>query len=46
MWDTEYENQEPNPTGRAIDIDKCKAAFKKLGVFLGDEHEYIKSSSL
>jgi hypothetical protein len=42
MWDTEYENQEPNPTGRAIDIDKCKIAFKEsLGVYAGDEHEQI-----
>jgi hypothetical protein len=43
MWDAEYENQEPNPTGRAIDPDKCKAVFKsELGVFNGDEHEYIE----
>lgn len=43
MWDTEYENQEPNPTGRAIDIDKCTAAFdEELGKFEGSEHEYIE----
>jgi hypothetical protein len=42
MWDTEYENQEPNPEGRAIDVDKCKAAFHiSLGVFKGDAHERI-----
>jgi hypothetical protein len=29
MWLTEYENQEPNPDGRAIDIDLCNAAFKE-----------------
>jgi hypothetical protein len=40
MWDTEYENQEPNPTGRAIDPDKCKIAFKsELGEVPGAEHE-------
>lgn len=45
MWDTEYENQEPNPTGRAIDIDKCNIAFNaliKLGTWNGDEHENIE----
>lgn len=43
MWNTEYENQEPNPTGRAIDFEKCKAAFKvELGEFDGKEHEYIE----
>jgi hypothetical protein len=29
MWLTEYENQEPNPTGRAIDIDLCNVAFRE-----------------
>ncbi len=29
MWETEYENQEPNPEGRAIDTEKCKAAFMR-----------------
>lgn len=43
MWDAEYENQEPNPTGRAIDPDKIPALFDaNLGVFNGDEHEYIE----
>ena len=43
MWDAEYENQEPNPQGRAIDPDKCKLAFRSdLGVFNGDEHEHIE----
>lgn len=43
MFETEYENQEPNPAGRAIDVEKCKAAFKaELGVFNGDENEYIE----
>lgn len=45
MWETEYENQEPNPEGRAIDIDKCKLAFShllKLGEWEGLEHENIQ----
>lgn len=43
MWDAEYENQEPNPTGRAIDPDKIPILFtKKYGEFKGDEHEYIQ----
>lgn len=43
MWETEYENQEPNPTGRAIDIEKCRLAFKtSLGEFTGEEHVYIE----
>jgi hypothetical protein len=45
MWETEYENQEPNPEGRAIDIDKCKTAFHALihlGEWEGKEHEYIE----
>lgn len=42
MWDTEYENQEPNPEGRAIDVAKCKEAFRiSLGEFKGDPHERI-----
>lgn len=46
MFLTEYENQEPNPEGRAIDIEKCKEAFKSsLGVFKGDLHEYIEIES-
>jgi hypothetical protein len=40
MWETEYENQEPNPEGRAIDVGKCRLAFKKsLGEWEGKEHE-------
>jgi hypothetical protein len=40
MWDTEYENQEPNPTGRAIDPDKHKLYFdESLGNVPGAEHE-------
>lgn len=43
MWDTEYEGQEPNPTGRAIDPEKVKLAFREdLGIFKGDEHELIE----
>lgn len=43
MWDTEYENQEPNPTGRAIDPFKIPVLFdESLGIFEGDEHEYIE----
>lgn len=43
MFETEYENQEPNPAGRAIDIESCKKAFREsLGVFNGDEHEEIE----
>jgi hypothetical protein len=43
MWNTEYENQEPNPTGRAIDPDKCSAAFvSSLGDAAGTEHEYYE----
>lgn len=43
MWDTEYENQEPNPEGRAINSEKCKIAFQEsLGRFEGKEHEYIE----
>ncbi len=43
MFDTEYENQEPNPAGRAIDVIKCQLAFKEsLGSYLGDEHELIE----
>lgn len=42
MWDTEYENQEPNPEGRAIDMAKCKAAFQpSFGVYEGAEYEDI-----
>lgn len=43
MWDAEYENQEPNPTGRAIDPDKIPFLFnRELGEFEGAEHEYIE----
>jgi hypothetical protein len=43
MWDTEYENQEPNPTGRAIDPDKCAIYFvDSLGEVTGTEHEYYE----
>jgi len=43
MWDIEYENQEPNPEGRAIDSDAVKAMFKRsLGVYVGKPGEYIE----
>lgn len=43
MWDTEYENQEPNPTGRAIDPDACAKMFNiKLGEVPGEEHFYYE----
>lgn len=45
MWLTEYELQEPNPEGRAIDPAKVEAAFDPtLGVFDGalDEHVEIE----
>lgn len=43
MWDTEYENQEPNPTGRAIDPAKCAISFDKtLGEVEGEEHVYYE----
>lgn len=42
MWETEYENQEPNPEGRAIDVDKCKLAFRiDLGDLEGRPHERL-----
>lgn len=44
MWETEYENQEPNPEGRAIDVAKCKLAFSTiLGDYQGRMHERIIS---
>ncbi len=43
MWDNEYENQEPNPEGRAIDTKAVKRAFKKrLGIYDGAAHQYIE----
>jgi hypothetical protein len=43
MWDTEYENQEPNPTGRAIDPDKCALYFRSsLGEVPGEEHFFYE----
>lgn len=42
MWETEYENQEPNPEGRAIDVQKCKDAFRiSLGEFEGAPQERL-----
>lgn len=46
MWKTEYENQEPNPEGRAIDVEKCELAFQevylgKSGFYAGDPFEDI-----
>lgn len=42
MWETEYENQEPNPEGRAIDVAKCKIAFRSiLGDFEGRAHQRL-----
>lgn len=45
MWDTEVEGQEPNPGNRAINIEKCKAAFERmrpLGSWVGSAGEYIE----
>jgi hypothetical protein len=42
MWDAEYELQEPNPEGRAIDPPSVEAMFDKaLGEFTGAEGEEI-----
>ncbi len=43
MWDTEYELQEPNVEGRAIDQEKVEAAFDaNLGTFDGALDEYVE----
>ena len=43
MWQTEYENQEPNPSSRAIQPDAIDKLFdKSLGVFEGQANEYIE----
>lgn len=43
MWQTEYENQEPNPSARAIQPAAVERMFdKSLGEFDGSAHEYIE----
>ena len=43
MWQTEYENQEPNPSSRAIQPDAIDKLFNKsLGVYEGQPNEYIE----
>ena len=43
MWVTEYENQEPNPSSRAIQPGAVDIMFdKSLGEFDGAAHEYIE----
>ena len=42
MWDSEYDLQEPNPEGRAIDGDAVEALFdRSLGEYEGDVGEHI-----
>lgn len=42
MWQVEYEGQEPNPEGRAIDADALENLFdRRLGEFDGREGERI-----
>lgn len=45
MWEVEVELQEPSPGSRAINVEKCEAAFqalKDLGTWAGDNGEYIE----
>lgn len=43
MWQTEYEGQEPNPEGRAIDPDALENLFdRRLGEWEGAEGETIE----
>jgi hypothetical protein len=42
MWNAEYELQEPNPEGRAIDVDAVEAMFdSKQGSFAGADDELV-----
>jgi hypothetical protein len=46
MWQTEYENQEPNPSSRAIQPAAVERLFdKSLGEFIGHANEYIEIES-
>jgi hypothetical protein len=46
MWQTEYENQEPNPSARAIQPAAVERMFdKSLGEFDGSAHEYIETEA-
>lgn len=43
MWESEVENQEPNPQNRALVTEKVEAMFRvKLGQFQGRPGEYIE----
>lgn len=44
MWETEYDLQEPNFEGRAIDVDACNAYFDpSLGVYEGELDDLVIS---
>lgn len=43
MWMAEYENQDPNPGARAIQVDAVERMFDtSLGEFRGEANEYIE----